>query len=291
MVDVRRFLERAGGRRRAAIATGVALVLVTQLLWSAERRRSELRDEVQWLRGRLAEKRDLIGRQRREMAEVASAIDHATRTTSAVRQRAADARRVARMEESRDPADDILPVATMLAGGEGMISEDAGRALQQLAWLEGQTAAVGDSLSVVTALLTERSDDGRGSVPSMWPVRGPITSRFGTRRDPWDDEPSRHFGIDIRARYGLTVTASGDGRVIFAGRDAGYGRLVIVDHGGDIDTFYAHLSAVYVREGQTVRRGEPVGAVGSSGRATGTHLHYEVRVAGSPVDPRRYLRN
>jgi murein DD-endopeptidase MepM/ murein hydrolase activator NlpD len=185
----------------------------------------------------------------------------------------------------------MLPVSTMLAGGDGMISEDAGRALQQLSWLEGQTAAVGDSLGVVTALLSDRADDGQGSVPSMWPVRGPITSRFGTRRDPLDDEPTRHFGIDIKARYGFPVTASGDGRVIFAGRDAGYGRLVIVDHGGDIDTFYAHLSAIYVREGQTIRRGEPVGAVGASGRATGTHLHYEVRVAGSPVDPRKYLRN
>jgi murein DD-endopeptidase MepM/ murein hydrolase activator NlpD len=292
MVDVGRFRERSRGRRAAAIATGVvALVLVTQLLWSGERRRAELRDEVHWLRARLAEKRELISRQRREMAEVASAVEHAARTTSAVRQRAADARRVAQMEESRDPATDILPVSTVLAGGDGMVSEDTGRALQQLAWLEGQTAAVGDSLGVVTALLSDRADVGRGSVPSMWPVRGPITSRFGTRRDPWDDEPSHHFGIDIKARHGFPVTASGDGRVIFAGRDSGYGRLVIVDHGGDIDTFYAHLSAIYVQEGQTIRRGEPIGAVGSSGRATGTHLHYEVRVAGSPVDPRRYLRN
>jgi murein DD-endopeptidase MepM/ murein hydrolase activator NlpD len=291
MVDVRRFLLHTGSRRAAAIATGAALVLVTQLLWSGERRRAELRDEVHWLRARLAEKRELIAQQRQEMAEVASAIEHAARTASVARQRAADARRVAQIEESREPGADILPVSTVLAGGDGMVSEDAGGALQQLAWLEGQTAAVGDSLAVLTALLTDRADDGRASIPSRWPVRGSITSRFGTRRDPWDDEPTHHFGIDIRAQYGLPVTASGDGRVIFAGRDAGYGRLVIIDHGGDIDTFYAHLSAIYVQKGQTIRRGEPVGAVGASGRATGTHLHYEVRVAGSPVDPRKYLRN
>jgi murein DD-endopeptidase MepM/ murein hydrolase activator NlpD len=273
------------------IVAGIGLAVVTQLLWTAERRRAELRDEVHWLRVRLAEKREVIGRQRQEMAEVASAIDHATRTTILVRQRAADARRVAQMEESRDPMADMRPVSAMLDGGDRMVSEDAGRALQQLAWLEGQTAAVGDSLAVVTALLDERADSGRRSVPSLWPVRGQITSRFGARRDPWDDEPSHHFGIDIQAKYGLPVTATGDGRVIFAGRDAGYGRLVILDHGADIDTFYAHLSAIYVREGQRIRRGEPIGAVGASGRATGTHLHYEVRVAGSPVDPRRYLRN
>jgi murein DD-endopeptidase MepM/ murein hydrolase activator NlpD len=291
MVDVRRFLRSSGGRRAAAIATGVALVVVTQLLWGAERRRSELRDEVQWLRARLADKRELIGRQRREMAEVASAVERATRTTSGVRQRAAEARGLAHMQESRDPTADIVLASATLDGGEAMVSEDASRALQQLAWLEGQTAAVGDSLAVLNALLTEREDDGRRSVPSVWPVRGPITSRFGARRDPWDDEVENHPGIDIQARYGLPVTASGDGRVIFAGRDAGYGRLVIVDHGGDIDTFYAHLSAIYVRAGQSIRRGEPVGAVGASGRVTGTHLHYEVRVAGAPVDPRRYLKN
>jgi murein DD-endopeptidase MepM/ murein hydrolase activator NlpD len=225
------------------------------------------------------------------MAEVAGAVERATRTTSGVRQRAAEARGLAHMEESREPSADIVPVRTTFVGGEAMVSEDAGRALQQLAWLDGQTAAVGDSLAVLNVLLTERADDGRRSVPSVWPVRGPITSRFGERRDPWDDEVENHPGIDIQARYGLPVTASGDGRVIFAGSDAGYGRLVIVDHGGDIDTFYAHLSAIYVREGQAIRRGEPIGAVGASGRVTGTHLHYEVRVAGAPVDPRRYLKN
>lgn len=291
MVDVRTCLRGPGARRAAAIATGAALVVVTQLLWGAERRRSELRDEVQWLRARLTEKRDVITRQRREMAEVANAVDRATRTASSVRQRAVQARSLAQMAESRDSLPDLVPAHMTLDVGEALVSEDAGRVLDQLAWVEGQTAAVGDSLAVLTAILNERADDSRRSVPSIWPVRGPITSRFGARRDPWDDEPENHPGIDIQARYGLPVTASGDGRVLFAGRETGYGRLVIIDHGGDIDTFYAHLSAVYVREGQTIRRGEPIGAVGASGRATGTHLHYEVRVAGAPVDPRRYLRN
>ena len=77
--------------------------------------------------------------------------------------------------------------------------------------------------------------------------------------------------------------------MIFAGRDPGYGELVVIDHGADVDTFYGHLSALYVREGQNIRRGQPLGAVGASGRATGAHLHYEVRVHGTPVDPHRYL--
>jgi len=77
--------------------------------------------------------------------------------------------------------------------------------------------------------------------------------------------------------------------VTFAGRDSGYGGLVVVAHGGKLDTLYAHLSALYVREGQRVHGGQAIGAVGATGRATGAHLHYEVRVAGAPVDPRRYL--
>jgi len=88
---------------------------------------------------------------------------------------------------------------------------------------------------------------------------------------------------------GCGEAAAGNGAVIFAGRDPGYGGVVIVAHGGQLDTLYGHLSALYVREGQSVRRGQAIGAVGATGRATGAHLHYEVRVNGAPVDPRRYL--
>jgi murein DD-endopeptidase MepM/ murein hydrolase activator NlpD len=98
-----------------------------------------------------------------------------------------------------------------------------------------------------------------------------------------------HPGIDIRGPYGTPVVAGGDGEVVFAGRDPGYGGLVVVAHPGEIETLYAHLSALYVHAGQTVRRGQPVGAIGATGRATGPHLHYEVRVASVPVDPGRYL--
>ena len=100
-----------------------------------------------------------------------------------------------------------------------------------------------------------------------------------------------HPGIDISARYGVPVGAGGDGKVIFAGRDSGYGGLVVIEHSSHVDTLYAHLSAIYVREAQAVRRGQPIGAIGASGRATGAHLHYEVRVRGTPVDPQRFLVN
>jgi murein DD-endopeptidase MepM/ murein hydrolase activator NlpD len=193
------------------------------------------------------------------------------------------------MEESRDLTPDLQLVRATFDGGMRRMSGDAAQALQQLAWLDGQAASTGDSLAVLAALLKERRDDGSRGVPTLWPVRGLVTSPFGIRTSPYGDEREMHPGMDISARYGLPVAAAGGGQVIFAGRDSGYGGLVIIDHGAQLDTLYAHLSALYVREGQKVRSGQPIGAVGATGRATGAHLHYEVRVNGSPVDPRRYL--
>jgi murein DD-endopeptidase MepM/ murein hydrolase activator NlpD len=120
-------------------------------------------------------------------------------------------------------------------------------------------------------------------------VRGPVTSDFGLRRSPDGSGAEHHPGVDIRAGAGTPVAASGAGEVLFAGRDPGYGVLVILGHGRDVETLYGHLSAAYVHAGQAVHRGAVIGAVGATGRVTGPHLHFEVRVHGDPVDPRRYL--
>jgi murein DD-endopeptidase MepM/ murein hydrolase activator NlpD len=119
-----------------------------------------------------------------------------------------------------------------------------------------------------------------------WPASGPITSPFGYRADPYGSKGSDfHPGIDIGAPYGSTITAAADGTVIFAGWYGGYGNAVIVDHGGGVSTLYGHCSQLFVSEHQTVQRGQALGAVGSTGHSTGPHLHFEVRVNGSPVDP------
>jgi murein DD-endopeptidase MepM/ murein hydrolase activator NlpD len=281
----------ARGWRFAAVALGVVALVSARLLWDGAQRAAALREEATWLRSRLAEKRELIGRQRREMAEVASAVDRLARTTGTLRERAAQARRLAHMEETRDQSGDVLPVKATLDGGESIVSEDAAHALEQLAWLDGQSAAASDSFAVLNALLKERPGDPGSSSPTLWPVHGLVTSPFGARMSPYGEGREMHPGIDISASYGLPVAATGNGEVVFAGRDPGYGGLVVIDHGRDVDTFYAHLSALYVHEGEKVRRGQPIGAVGASGRATGAHLHYEVRLSGAPVDPRRYLVN
>jgi murein DD-endopeptidase MepM/ murein hydrolase activator NlpD len=126
--------------------------------------------------------------------------------------------------------------------------------------------------------------------PSLWPVQGTVASSFGERQDPINGEGAFHSGIDIDAPYGTPIRAAGDGIVVQAAMVGGYGREIEVDHGHDVKTLYGHLSAIAVVSGQHVTRGQVIGYVGQSGRATGPHLHYEVRVHNVPVNPHKYLR-
>ena len=143
--------------------------------------------------------------------------------------------------------------------------------------------------------LSNRRSRGFGRVnatPSLWPVEGRLADGFGHRADPFSGEGAFHKGVDITAPTGTTVRTTADGIVVQAEMVAGgYGRLVIVDHGGGLQTYYAHLSKISVHAGQEVHRGDVVGQVGSSGRTTASHLHYEVHVGGTPVNPYRYLAN
>jgi murein DD-endopeptidase MepM/ murein hydrolase activator NlpD len=129
------------------------------------------------------------------------------------------------------------------------------------------------------------------STPSIWPVEGRVWGPFGRRSDPFSGEGTEfHPGIDISAPPGTPVRATADGFVISSGWNGGYGRLVVIDHGGGTQTYYAHLSRIFVQTGAEVRRGESVGEVGSTGRVTAPHLHYEVRMGGAPVNPYRYMK-
>ncbi len=118
-----------------------------------------------------------------------------------------------------------------------------------------------------------------------WPVTGTITSPFGWRSNPFGGAPEFHQGLDIAAPSGTAVTAAAGGTVIMAQWYGGYGNYILIDHGGGYSTGYGHLSAIYVSNGQSVARGQAIGAVGSTGQSTGPHLHFEVRIAGKPVDP------
>ncbi len=126
------------------------------------------------------------------------------------------------------------------------------------------------------------------SLPSAWPARGWITSMFGAKRG-WGGNSRFHEGIDIAGPRGTPIVAPGDGVVTYNGYRQGYGKAIIIDHGYGISTVYGHCSALFVDEGQRVKRGHLIAAIGNTGRSTGPHLHYEVRVDGVPVDPMLYL--
>lgn len=128
------------------------------------------------------------------------------------------------------------------------------------------------------------------TMPSIWPVRGQITTGFGQRMDPFSGEGTFHAGVDIAAPYGTGVDASAEGIVLEAGFESGYGNTILIDHGYGITTKYGHLSRIYVLVGEVVKRGQLIGAVGMTGKATGPHLHYEVTVHDTPVNPTKYLR-
>jgi murein DD-endopeptidase MepM/ murein hydrolase activator NlpD len=125
--------------------------------------------------------------------------------------------------------------------------------------------------------------------PSLWPVEGTLLSSFGGRTDPFSGEGAIHTGVDLSAHMGTPVRAAADGIVIFAEWMGGYGKLIRVDHGNGLQTYYGHLSGFDVVPGQEIRRGDIIGRSGASGRVTSPHLHYEVRMGGTPVNPYPFL--
>lgn len=167
---------------------------------------------------------------------------------------------------------------------------DFEQSVDEFSYLERNATAVALSSSGLRFLPAAQMSSF-GIVPSIWPVVGEITGHFGERLDPFSGEGAFHAGIDIASHYGDEVRASADGVVVEVGNRAGYGRLVIIDHGFGVSTWYGHLSNFSTQIGMHVKRGDVVGYEGASGRSTGPHLHYEVRIYNTPVNPWRYLKD
>jgi murein DD-endopeptidase MepM/ murein hydrolase activator NlpD len=162
--------------------------------------------------------------------------------------------------------------------------------VEEFDYLQRNTTAVALSNGGLR-LLPAAQLSSLGIVPSLWPVMGEITGRFGERLDPFSGEGAFHAGVDIASHYGDEVRSAADGIVTAVDRRAGYGRLVIIDHGFGLTTWYGHLSAFHTQIGMHIKRGDVIGYEGDSGRSTGPHLHYEVRLYNTPINPWRYLRN
>ncbi len=127
------------------------------------------------------------------------------------------------------------------------------------------------------------------STPTIWPTRGWVTSYFGIRKSEFSGENKMHEGIDIGSRIGSKIIAPADGMITFAGSKPGFGYFVQIDHGYGLETIFAHASSLAVRKGDKIKRGEILARIGSTGLSTGPHVHYEVRVNGTPVDPMHYI--
>jgi murein DD-endopeptidase MepM/ murein hydrolase activator NlpD len=183
--------------------------------------------------------------------------------------------------------------AMVSAASEQVEKEQVDSSLNQLYALKN-TALTGAASVGISLGLTRNSTTAdwvrANSAPNLWPVEGQITGSFGERIDPFNGEGAFHSGVDISSSVGSPVIAPADGVVTYADFLGGYGRAVMVDHGHGISTRYGHLASFGVAAGQHVHRGDVIGYVGLSGRSTGPHLHYEVRINDTPVNPYKYLR-
>jgi murein DD-endopeptidase MepM/ murein hydrolase activator NlpD len=184
------------------------------------------------------------------------------------------------------------PTPTTLGQADKLNQQQVTQSIDQFYALRAQALSGRVSRALEGGLTPSFSGDwtALADAPSMWPIEGPVTSSFGEREDPFNGEGAFHSGIDISAPFGSPVRATADGEVSDAAMGAGYGREVVLNHGHDVMTVYGHLSAIAVLPGQHVTRGEVIGYVGQTGRSTGPHLHYEVRVHNVPVNPHKYLR-
>ena len=183
--------------------------------------------------------------------------------------------------------------ALVTASEEQVQSDRVSSSLDQLYALRSSalTGATTAGLSLgLTRNVTTADWVRANATPNLWPVEGQVTGSFGERIDPFNGEGAFHTGVDIAAGYGQPVIAPADGVVTFADGLGGYGRAIVLDHGHGIATRYGHLSNFAVTTGQQVHRGDVIGYVGLSGRSTGPHLHYEVRINDTPVNPYKYLR-
>jgi murein DD-endopeptidase MepM/ murein hydrolase activator NlpD len=173
---------------------------------------------------------------------------------------------------------------TLFSPGVGGSPEDTFGVLRDLLYtLETRLQLVQPGL--------ERRQALAAATPSIWPARGWMNDGFGRRRDPFNGSADYHPGLDISAERGDPVVATANGTVTSAQRAGAYGNMVVIDHGFGISTRYAHLDSFLVKTGDTVARGEVIGRAGTTGRSTGTHLHYEVIVSGRHLNPLQFLLN
>jgi len=256
-----------------AVPVSVAVIYTDYLQLRSQR--SSLND----LTARVAEQQAVIDASQSKMRQIRAEID-GWRDLHA------------RILEPFGPEDGSAKRVTGIGGGTG----------PALAGEIPDRATLGDELERLTGIVKEEGDQLRAlerflgratrvlaALPSRWPVRGQVNSGYGSRTSPWSAKSEFHSGLDIGAPVSTPVKSPAPGIVLFAGVNAEYGQMVIIEHGNETKSLYGHLSRLNVAVNQKVQRGEVVALTGNTGRSSGPHLHYEIQVKGQSVNPTRYL--
>lgn len=270
---------------RAHVEGGVlgALVVVLVLGGFATSSLRVKTDELRWLGRRLVEKRRLVEHQRVEFARLVADVERAVASLEGVADQIGET-------TGREAHDDAEYGIRTVAHGDGFLTPraDVTDVVVRLEAVEDRLATLSETAAFNAAVLGLGAESDT-DVPSVWPVSGHVTSGFGMRVAPVVGGWRMHAGLDISAHRGAQVRSAGSGVVVFAGYRSGYGNTVVVDHGDAMKTLYAHMARVATRKGRRVREGDLLGHVGSTGRSTGPHLHFEVRFRGEAVNPMCYL--
>jgi len=237
---------------------------------------SELINEIQVLRDETTSRRAQVEAERERIAENKLELERSRDSLASVRDQQAMV--LAEREQVLSEKEAIL----------AQVEADKASYEELEEQLERDAAAIESLLAAGASTSTGPLPTGGGQL--AWPAAGPVTSGYGYRTHPIFGDSRLHTGIDIGAPYGAPVVASDHGTVAYVGAMSGYGNVVVIDHGNGLSTTYNHLSSFNVGSGQSVSRSSQIGAVGCTGYCTGPHLHFEVRVNGSPVDPIPYLQ-
>ncbi len=305
--------------RRAAIAAGVAALVVGAMTFDYWRLRGDI-SELASLRAEAGEQREKIAAFRARIQEVDTRLAKVADLERKVRiianlpgavgvggERAIEeepfegAAGAVPTHDDAAPLDAAVPTDAPYTGQGGGEDEELSAGAPSAAegeWLGALDeraldlgANADERLASLSRLLDQLEDkqDKLASSPSIWPSKGWLTSRFGARVSPFTGRRQMHAGLDIAAASGTPIVAPARGRAIFAGNKGPLGRALVIDHGFGVKTTYGHTSAIFVKAGQTVERGQKIAAIGNSGRSTGPHLHYVVEVNGTPRNPLDYI--
>jgi len=273
--QVRRYLVGSGLVRSLLVAAGLATIGFGLLAWGYLNNRYDSA-ELKRLRAANLE-------QRVELARLAGELALLNQDVVLLEQNDAQVRSMANLAPSRK---------NILSGiGGPPETEDHPRFSElqrQIDDVRQQIDLRRQSQEEVQAVLNDQHSL-LASKPQGWPVNGWLTSTFGMRKSPFTGRRKMHEGLDIASRTGTPVYATADGIVARSGTAPGYGKLVVIEHGYGYRTYYGHNSKIYVKVGQRVRRGDRIAAVGNTGSSTGSHVHYEVRRNGVPLNPRKFL--